>query len=87
MNIPGCHDVSVPVEPTNEQIVSQLKEKIVGGSYNIGQLIVPQSYEKIVLINDKLVQETTTTEGRKMDLLDVRKNMLKKTGKRHEIKN
>ena len=87
MNIPGCHDVSVPVEPTNEGILSQLKEKILDGTYNIGQLIVPQSYEKIVLINDKLVQETTTTEGRKMDLLDVRKNMLKKTGKIHEIKN
>ena len=41
-----------------------MKEKIVDGTYNIGQLIVPQSYEKIVLINDKLVKETTTTEGR-----------------------
>ena len=81
MNIPGCHDVSVPVEPTNEGILSQLKEKILDGTYNIGQLIVPQSYEKIVLINDKLVQETTTTEGRKMDLLDIRKNMLKKQEK------
>ena len=47
LNIPGCHDVSVPVEPTNEQIVSQLKEKIVDGTYNIGQLIVAQSYEKM----------------------------------------
>ena len=81
MNIPGCHDVSVPVEPTNEQIVSQLKEKIVDGTYNIGQLIVPRSYENNVLINDKLVKETTTTEGRNMDLLDTRKNMLKKQEK------
>ena len=63
MNIPGCHDVSAPVEPTNEQIVSQPKEKIAHGVYNIGQLIVPQNYEKIILINDKLVKETTTTEG------------------------
>ena len=39
LNIPCCRDVSVPVEPTNEQIVSQLKEKIVDGTYNIGQLI------------------------------------------------
>ena len=37
--------------------------------------------EKIVLINDKLIKETTTTEGRKMDLLDIRKNMLKKQEK------
>ena len=81
LNIPGCHDVSAPVEPTNEQIVSQPKEKIAHGVYNIGQLIVPQNYEKIVLINDKLVKETTTTEGRKMDLLDIRKNMLKKQEK------
>ena len=51
LNIPGCHDVSVPVEPTNEGILSQLKEKILDSTYNIGQLIVPQSYEKIVLIN------------------------------------
>ena len=28
-----------------------------------------------------MVQETTTTEGRKMDLLDIRKNMLKKQEK------
>ena len=69
----GCHDVSVPVEPTHKQIVSQLKEKIVDGTYNIGQLIVAQSYEKNVLINDKLVKETTTTEGRNMDLLDIYK--------------
>ena len=81
LNIPGCHDVSVPVEPTNEQIVSQLKEKIVDGTYNIGQLIVPRSYENNVLINDKLVKEITTTEGRNMDLLDTRKNMLKKQEK------
>ena len=81
LNIPGCHDVSVPVEPTNEQIVSQLKEKIVDGTYNIGQLIVPRSYENNVLINDKLVKKTTTTEGRNMDLLDTRKNMLKKQEK------
>ena len=57
LHIPGCHDVSVPAEPTNEDIVSQLKEKIIDGTYNIGQLIVLQSYEKIVLINDKLVQK------------------------------
>ena len=81
MNILGCQDVSVPVEPTNKQIVSQLKEKIVDDTYNIGQLIVPQSYKKNVLINDKLAKETTTTEGRKMDLLDIRKNMLKKQEK------
>ena len=81
LNIPGCHDVSVPVEPTNEQTVSQLKEKIVDGTYNIGQLIVPRSYENNVLINDKLVKKTTTTEGRNMDLLDTRKNMLKKQEK------
>ena len=81
LNIPGCQDVSVPVEPTNEQIVSQLKEKIIDSTYNIGQFIVPQSYEKIVLINDMLAKETTTTEGRKMNLLDIRKNMLKKQEK------
>ena len=81
MAIIWWNNVSVPVEPTNEQIVSQLKEKIVDGTYNIGQLIVAQSYEKNVLINDKLVKETTTTEGRNMDLLVIRKNMLIKQEK------
>ena len=52
LNVPGCKDVSVPVEHTYEQIASQLKDKIVDGICNI----VPQRYEKIVLINDKLIK-------------------------------
>ena len=52
LNVSGCKDVSVPVDPTYEQIASQLKDKIVDGICNI----VPQRYEKIVLINDKLIK-------------------------------
>ena len=47
LNKPCCHDESVLVEPTNEHTASQLKEEIVDGRYNIGQLILPQSYEKL----------------------------------------
>ena len=35
------------MEPTNEQLISQLKEKITDVTCKYGQLNVPQHYEKL----------------------------------------
>ena len=36
-----------PVEQTNQQVLKQLKEKITMEVYKVGDLIVPQEFQKV----------------------------------------
>lgn len=53
----------MPVEETNSEVIKRLKQKINDGTYSIGKLIVPQTFEKLRIINGKVEETTTTVQG------------------------
>ena len=71
-------DVSIPIEETNGEVNKKLKEEIRKGNVNIGELVVPQTFNKISLVDNELKTEEVSIEGRKIPLLDFRKSSLKK---------
>ena len=44
-------------------------------------MIVPQKYQRTVLNGDKIEKEIVEISGRKINILDVRKTILKRSGK------
>ncbi|XP_057299871.1 uncharacterized protein LOC130630393 [Hydractinia symbiolongicarpus] len=78
LDIPNFKNMSFPVETTNKEVNEKLKDKITTGEYSLGDLIVPQSFTKAILKEDKIIHETVEVSGRKMPLTEIRKNMLEK---------
>ena len=81
LNLPNLKDVCLPVDDTNNSINSKLKEKLESGEITLGELIVPQTFTKLSLINNELVSEEITMEGQKIPLYDIRKSMLEDKAK------
>ena len=75
--VPGATRISIPIEETNECLNKKLKESIANGTYLIGNLIVPQKFEKTVLRNNKIIVEEVEIRGRKIPMAEIRKKMLK----------
>ena len=67
-----------PVEQTNQQVLKQLKEKITMGVYKVGDLIVPQEFQKVSVKGGKGETEKKFISGRKIPLEDVRYEILHK---------
>ena len=67
-------NVSIPTDVTNTQVKEYLAKLINEGAYTIGDLIVPQKFEKLVL-NADLTTEIKEFEiaGRKVPLSEIRK--------------
>ena len=59
----------------------KLKEKIINGDYTLGEIIVPQTFEKIMMVENKLVTEEIAVDGRKIPLDEIRQSMLEKHSK------
>ena len=55
----------------------KLKEKNKDGTYKIGSMIVLQKYQRTVFNGDKIEKEIVEVSGRKINILDVRKTILK----------
>ena len=68
-------EISLPSEETNEKIHEKLLEKITDGTYNLGELIVPQKFEKTVIRNNKILIEEISIQGRKIPLKEIRERM------------
>ena len=79
--MPNLSYVSIPTEETNEEMKENLRKKIEDGTYNIGDMIVPQKYQRAVLNGDKIEKEIVEISGRKINILDVRKTILKQNEK------
>ena len=58
-----------------------LRKKIKDGAYNIGYMIVPQKYQRTVLNGDKIEKEIIEISRRKINILDIRKTILKRNEK------
>lgn len=77
MNVSNCTQVSLPIEPSNEHVNAVLKSKIENGDYHIGNLIVPQIFQKIVMHNGEIKTVDIEVCGRRISLTEIRKTMLK----------
>ena len=55
-----------------------LRKKTKDGTFNIGSMIVPQKYQRTVSNGDKIEKEIVEISGSKINILDVRKIILKR---------
>ena len=77
LTIPNLKDISIPMDETNEGLHKKLKLEIEEGRIEIGELIVPQSYDKTAISNGKVSTEEVEIEGREIPLESIRKKLLK----------
>ena len=77
LNVTNLTEQSIPVEQTNKEVMNQLKQKIESGEYTLGELIVPQMFEKTYLKDGKLHTEEIMVQGRKITLDEIRSNINK----------
>ena len=65
------------MDDTNESLNKKLKLEIEKGRIEIGEYIVPQSYDKVLISNGQVSTEKVEIKGRKIPLESIRKNCLK----------
>ena len=82
MDVRNLTEISIPIEETNGDVINQLKSKIEIGEYTLGELIVPQSFEKISFKDGQLVKEEVVVQGRKIPFRTIRENINKKQNQR-----
>ena len=70
--------MSIPVEGTNNEVMRQLKQKIGLRTYKVGNLIVPQVFEKVAIRDGRIVYEKIAIVVRKIRLVEIRKQLLEK---------
>ena len=73
--------ISIPVEETNDELMRKLRQKIALGTYQVGNLIVPQVFEKVTIRDGRIVYEKVKIVGGKIPLLEIRKELLDKNNK------
>ena len=62
---------------TSAAIRETLRKKIENGEYCLGEIIAPKSYQKLTLDSKgTLNKECFTVSGRKIPLVEIRKNLL-----------
>ena len=71
-------DTVVPVEQCNIKVIQTLAEDIANGKYNVGVMITPQDFKTTKLVNGEIQEEKYSVHGRKIPLLDIRKEMFEK---------
>ena len=72
-------DISIPCNPTNQAVKKELNELVNKCKYTQGELIVPQSFGKIILNDDLSLNVIEfTTLGRKHQLSLIREKNKKK---------
>ena len=69
------------MDETNESLNKKLKLEIEEGRIEIGELIVPNSYNKIVISNGQVSTEKVEIKGREIPLESIWKKLLKKQQK------
>lgn len=70
LNLSKLTDVTLPTEVSSYTLKSKLNEKILKSEYNIGQLIVPQIFQKTSIKDNSVITEEFTLQGRKIALYD-----------------
>ena len=75
-NVAGAKNVTLLVDEINESLQNQLKESIEKGTYIIGDLIVPETFEMTKIRNNKIVVEDVTIHAKKIPMAKIRQKML-----------
>ena len=75
MEVPNLTEVSVPEECTTEELIIELKKQLDAEVYTLGELIVPQKFEKITMIDNKLEKEEIEVKGRKIPFDTIRQKI------------
>ena len=63
-------NVSIPTDPCLDEVKRNLHQDILDGKYEMGELIVPIKFWKIIMVENELVYKPFEVEGRKT-LLDI----------------
>ena len=74
-------EVSVPCEQTESWLRQKLKEEIKDGVIKVGKLVNPRLLEKYVMKDGVFEKTSFVVEGRKIPLLEIRKDILKQQRK------
>ena len=70
-------EITAPVPRTSAAIRQALRQKLDNGEYRLGEVVTPKSYKKLTLNPDgTLKEEYFTVSGRKIPLLEIRKNIV-----------
>ena len=65
--------ISIPVEETNDEVMMrQLKQKKALGTYQVGNLVVQQVFEKVAIRDGRIIYEKVKIVGRKIPLLEIK---------------
>ena len=70
--------ISIPTEPTIEEVKRELNLNLQEGKYTMGELIVPITFKKCVLTDGVLKYEEFEVRGRKTPLREIRRTLYKK---------
>ena len=81
MSLPNLGYVLIPTEETNEEMKKNLSKKIKGDTYNISNMIVPQKYQRPVLNGEEIEKEIVEVSVRKINILNVKNIILKRSEK------
>lgn len=74
-------EISMPCEPTEKKLKSNLKEMIANNLIKSGELVNPKLMEKLKISEGQLIKHQFTISARKIPLLELRKNSLKENFK------
>ena len=77
LNMPGTKDISIQTEVTNESIKKRLKQKIKHEYYLVANLIVPQSFERVIVRDNTIIVDDLIVHDRKIPMTEIRKKCLK----------
>ena len=78
---------SFPLEISNNDPKGDLKQQILAGRYSSGELVVPQKFTKIWIVDGKIEIEEFLVQVRKIILSQIRKNLLEKHNNYLRIQN
>ena len=64
-----CNEISVPTDINITKLKYLLAEKLENGEYAIGNLVIPKTYQKLILKNGVVSTEEFTLQSRKINLI------------------
>ena len=80
-------NISFSPEISNNELKEDLKQKILAGKYSSSELVVPQKFIKIKVVDGKIENEEFVVQARKIALSEISTNLLEKHNNCLRIRN
>ncbi|XP_057315539.1 uncharacterized protein LOC130656653 [Hydractinia symbiolongicarpus] len=71
-------NITMPTEERSEEIEAKMKELVAKGVYSVGELLVPQEFESLSLVDGEIKTEKLSVSGRKNDITTICQSLAKK---------